>query len=98
MKRFYLIGLAAVIALLIALPALARSQTAPAVASYEVSWYTIDGGGVMNASGGAYSLSGTIGQPDAGALSGGSYTLAGGFWGGAVIDYKVFLPLTLKSF
>src|SRR5207249_7170371 len=33
--------------------------------------------------GGVYSLSGTIGQPDAGGLSqttGGSYTLAGGFW------------------
>ena len=31
--------------------------------------------------GGAYSLSGTFGQPDPGTLSGGSYTLNGGFWG-----------------
>ncbi len=28
-----------------------------------------------------YSVSGTIGQPDAGAMSGGSYALSGGFWG-----------------
>ena len=28
-----------------------------------------------------YSVSGTIGQPDAGVMSGGSYSLAGGFWG-----------------
>jgi hypothetical protein len=27
-----------------------------------------------------YSLSGTIGQPDAGQMSGGNYTLTGGFW------------------
>jgi len=47
--------------------------------SYDLSWSTIDGGGVS--SGGAYSLSGTIGQPDAGQLAGGGYTLSGGFWG-----------------
>jgi len=28
----------------------------------------------------AFELSGTIGQPDAGALAGGTYTLEGGFW------------------
>jgi hypothetical protein len=30
----------------------------------------VDGGGTMTASGGTYSLSGTVGQPDAGVLSG----------------------------
>ncbi len=28
-----------------------------------------------------YSVSGTIGQPDAGKMSGGNYSLDGGFWG-----------------
>ena len=28
-----------------------------------------------------YSVSGTIGQPDAGVMSGGAYSLVGGFWG-----------------
>ena len=47
---------------------------------YDLSWYTIDGGGGTS-SGGPYTLSGTIGQPDAGGpLAGGSYTLTGGFW------------------
>ena len=47
---------------------------------YELSWFTIDGGGGTS-SGGPYSLSGTIGQPDAGGpLVGGPYTLVGGFW------------------
>ena len=35
--------------------------------------------------GGVYSLSGIIGQPDAGAMSGGQYTLEGGFWGGGQV-------------
>ncbi len=50
---------------------------------YEVPWWTIDGGGGTS-SGGIYTLSGTIGQPDAGAaMSGGIYSLSGGFWAGA---------------
>src|SRR5262249_54357960 len=31
--------------------------------------------------GGVFSVSGTIGQPDAGHMSGGNFTLDGGFWG-----------------
>jgi hypothetical protein len=48
--------------------------------NYTVDWLTIDGGGGTSA-GGVYSVSGTIGQPDAGHLSGGNYALDGGFWG-----------------
>jgi hypothetical protein len=47
---------------------------------FSIDWYTIDGGGGTS-TGGVYSVSGTIGQPDAGAMSGGNYTLEGGFWG-----------------
>ena len=43
-------------------------------------WFTLDGGGGTS-SGGVYTVSGTIGQPDAGQLAGGGYTLSGGFWG-----------------
>lgn len=48
---------------------------------YDLSWHTNDGGGSTSAAGGAYSLGGTIGQPDAGAATGGAYALTGGFWG-----------------
>jgi hypothetical protein len=49
----------------------------------EISWHTIDGGGGTS-TGGAFSLSGTIGQHDAGGPhAGGTYTLVGGFWPGA---------------
>ncbi len=55
----------------------ARSQTSPL---YDLSWSTIDGGGITFVSGGPYSLGGTTGQADAGASSGGVYELTGGFW------------------
>src|SRR6266705_2562777 len=48
--------------------------------SYSIDWFTIDGGGGTS-TGGVYSVSGTIGQPDAGKMSGGNFTLEGGFWG-----------------
>src|ERR1035437_3944055 len=48
--------------------------------SYSVDWYKIAGGGGTS-TGGLYSVSGTIGQPDAsGAMTGGNYSLTGGFW------------------
>ena len=50
-------------------------------AQYSIDWHTIHGGGGTS-TGGVYSVSGTIGQPDAGAtMSGGNYTIDGGFWG-----------------
>jgi hypothetical protein len=49
--------------------------------NYTIDWSTIDGGGGTS-TGGVYSVSGTIGQPDASAtMSGGNFTLEGGFWG-----------------
>jgi hypothetical protein len=49
--------------------------------TYDLSWHTVDGGGIQVAGGGAFVLAGTIGQHDAGGpLVGGSYSLIGGFW------------------
>jgi hypothetical protein len=48
--------------------------------SYSVDWFTIDGGGGTS-TGGVYSVTGSVGQPDAGTMSGGNFTLEGGFWG-----------------
>jgi hypothetical protein len=46
---------------------------------YSIDWYKIAGGGGVSTNG-QYTLSGTIGQPDAGAMAGGNYSLTGGFW------------------
>jgi hypothetical protein len=48
--------------------------------NFAIDWFTIDGGGGTS-TGGVYTVSGTIGQPDAGRMSGGNYTIDGGFWG-----------------
>jgi len=58
---------------------------------YKIDWFTIDGGGGTS-SGGPYTLSGTIGQPDAGRLSGGTFVIEGGFWGGAFAVQQVGSP------
>jgi len=51
-----------------------------ALAQYAINWHTIDGGGGTS-TGGVYSVSGTIGQPDAGAtMTNGQYAVTGGFW------------------
>jgi hypothetical protein len=48
--------------------------------SYSIDWYTIDGGGGTS-TGGVYSVSGTIGQPDASEpVAGGNFSVTGGFW------------------
>lgn len=67
---------------------------------YELDWWTAGGGGGLS-SGGAYTLSGTIGQPAAGTMAGGDFTLAGGFWPGASGDVvtpaqTVYLPVILR--
>jgi len=51
-----------------------------AFGQYSIDWFTLDGGGGTS-TGGVYAVSGTIGQPDAGKLAGGKYTVDGGFWG-----------------
>ena len=77
------------------LASVARAQSG---GGYDLTWSTVDGGGATWSEGGGYSLGGTIGQPDAGVLSGGGYTLAGGFWGGgAAARYGVYLPLVLRN-
>jgi len=48
--------------------------------TYSIYWFTIDGGGGTS-TGAVYAVSGTIGQPDAGHMSGGDFGLDGGFWG-----------------
>src|SRR5208283_2861285 len=73
MKNSILTACLMIAGLLLALPQL-QAQ------SYSIGWYKIAGGGAA-AGGGQYSISGTIGQPDAGgAMSGGNYSLTGGFW------------------
>ena len=81
---------------LAAVPVLAQSG-----GSYDLSWSTVDGGGGTVLAGGAYRVTGTGGQPDAGLVAGGAYALGGGFWGGGAVlpdGHGVFLPLVLRGY
>jgi len=79
-KRFLMRFLPAMAWLLMITLPEASGQTG---GGYDLTLNAIDGGGVIVSTGGSYSLSGTIGQPDVStALSGGDYSLAGGFWAG----------------
>ena len=69
---------------------------------YDLTWWTVDGGGAVLGTGDGYSLSGTAGQCDAHMLADGGYTLVGGFWGGegALVPpdmYPTYLPLVLRN-
>jgi hypothetical protein len=68
-----------------------RAQT------YSIDWYKISGGGGTSSTG-QYTVSGTIGQHDAGGpMIGGSYSLTGGFWSLLSVVQTVGSP-TLRIF
>ncbi len=100
MKRTTLVLALLVLALLV----LAVGRGGPAAAqspqqAFFLNWWTVDGGGVTASAGGGYTLGGAAGQPDAGALADGTYTLRGGFWvggGPAAPWYGVYLPLVSR--
>ncbi|OGO33445.1 MAG: hypothetical protein A2Z16_01040 [Chloroflexi bacterium RBG_16_54_18] len=93
MKRKWFLSLLPLV-LAIALPGVVSAST---LAGYGLDWWTVDGGGYTFSTGGSYSLGGTIGQADAGASSSGTYTLAGGFWGGTLAQHRLYLPLVLRN-
>jgi hypothetical protein len=61
-------------------PVATMAIVASAYAYDPITWSSLDCGGAAFVTGGGYRLGGTIGQPDAGRLSGGAFTLGSGFW------------------
>jgi hypothetical protein len=79
----------------LAAAALTKAQ-AQSGEGYDLTWNTHESGGRLEASGGSYSLYGSLGQPDAGAaLNGEGYSLVGGFWSG-IPAYQISLPVVSK--
>ncbi|MGB8370722.1 MAG: hypothetical protein WCF71_15665 [Verrucomicrobiia bacterium] len=66
--------------------------------SYSINWFKIAGGGGTSA-GGAYQVSGTIGQHDAGGpMTNGQYSLTGGFWAIIAVVQTPGAPLLTITF
>jgi hypothetical protein len=53
--------------------------SAASAQNFSVDWFTVDGAG-------GFSVSGTIGQADAGFMSGDGYAVVGGFWSFAATE------------
>jgi len=68
-----------------------------ALGQYDLSWFTIDSGGDMFTTGGTLELSGTIGQPDAGFMAGGTFALSGGFWHTAAPPLSGWIEIAQES-
>jgi hypothetical protein len=85
--RFPLLTATFLLGTIMALPAAAGNQ-------FEITQWTIAGGGTVSATGGQWQLKGTIGQWEATparALSGGPWRLTGGFWGFSLEELADFL-------
>ena len=79
MKRF-------ILSLALLIPSFGFAQ------QYSIDWHKISGGGGAS-TGATYQVTGTIGQPDAsGAMTGGNYTLTGGFWSHISVVQTAGLP------
>jgi len=89
--------LVALLVVVAALPFLTGSAVHSAD-GYDLSWWTVDAGGSVYSAAGRYSLGGTVGQPDVAFLHGDQYTLVGGFWSGAPVEYRFCLPLVLRGY
>jgi hypothetical protein len=101
MRKLLIVGLVALaLGVMMFRPAIGESIL------YSMAWWTVDGGGyvstgtVSTGSGETmtttvvYTLTSTIAQPDAGWMTGGAYSLAGGFWGSPVgPSLKLYLPM-----
>ncbi|MBI5030242.1 MAG: hypothetical protein HZB51_06930 [Chloroflexi bacterium] len=87
---------AIIVFLFIASVVFVRPVLAQSGGGYDLTWNTIAGGGATVSTGGGYEMGGTIGQSDAGAQSGGTYALHGGFWHSVNALLKLYLPLILK--
>jgi hypothetical protein len=62
---------------------------------YSIEWYKIAGGGGTS-TGATFQVTGTIGQQDAsGAMSGGNYSVTGGFWSLFAVQTPGVLLLTI---
>lgn len=92
----FTIGILLILAVLLLLTSITLAQSDD---GYDLSWWTVDGGGSSVGAGSPspYTLDGTIGQPDAGVWKGNNYTLTGGFWIGGIVERRIYLPLVLRN-
>jgi hypothetical protein len=88
------------IIMLILLGLVLTAGVAIAQTGYTLPWSTANGGG-GSSSGDGYTIQGTVGQTQVNTLTGGGYTLSGGYWIPAsetdgTEGSKVYLPTVMR--
>jgi hypothetical protein len=66
--------------------------------TFTLPW-SVTGSGGMGGSAGGYTLNSTLGQPVAGMVTEGDYSLTSGFWtrvGEVITNFLTFLPLIMR--
>jgi len=94
MKRpIFLLALTLLLLLLLTSATSAMEST-----NYRLDWFTpLTGGAGGAVSSTNYAINFTIGQSAAGTFSGTNYGVCLGYWCGGATQYRIFLPLVLRS-
>lgn len=74
------------------LGAAARNAHASSGGGFDLTWKRVASGGTTTASGGTFTMSATIAQHEPGVMTGGDFSLAGGFWHAGVTTVGVSDP------
>ena len=74
-----------------------ESQAASSSAAFQLNWYSINGGGVTNATYTNYQVGLSVGQSVAGQASSTNYNVGIGFWYGATAGGGGTCPITLSG-
>jgi hypothetical protein len=98
-KRMLIVLLCLICGLLLGGLLLVSHTLAMYSTNYRLDWFTpLTGGGGGRASSAHYAVNFTIGQSAIGASASTNYKGCLGYWCGAVIPYRVYLPLVLRNF
>jgi hypothetical protein len=76
------------------------AQGMPALSIVEgpsIGWWVVAGGGGESTAAGEVAMNSTLGQPIIGPAGGDSVSLGAGYWYGAVVEYRIYLPLILRQ-
>jgi hypothetical protein len=92
-RQGVILALVGCLVLALAVPVLAQVSS-----DYDLSWHVIAGGSGRMESAGGHAVLGSAGQPLVGPMvASGGRALCGGFWCGAAVRCRVYLPMVVRN-
>jgi hypothetical protein len=65
--------------------------------AHSIAWWVVAGGGGESTAAGEVAVNSTLGQPIIGPAGGDSVSLGAGYWYGALVQHRIYLPLVLRA-